>query len=371
MKNLQRVLSALALVFLAAIGLAGGQQSVKPDENLVKGPVVQNVQQDRVTLTWVTEMPAGELRKSMKPPVDLTGTVYHQVEVTGLDAGKHYDYDMNRYGVDAIVHFTTAPSGPAPFSFVVFGDTRTRHEVHKRIVDLILREDLAFVIHTGDLVNNGNNPGDWDKFFEIERDLLRAAAFYPMLGNHEREAPVYAKYFSFPGGNCQRYSFDFGDAHFAFMDTSDGTSTPDFDDQVKWLQTDLSRNKRPLTFVSFHNPLYTVMESRRSSAAKLAERLEPVLLAGGVTAVFGGHDHNYQHHLKAGVHYIVAGGGGAPLYDGTPIPEVTLKFVKTENYVRIRVEGSKAHVEAVDIEGNLIDAFDLTGRGDKPAVPLP
>jgi hypothetical protein len=69
-------------------------------------------------------------------------------------------------------------------------------------------EELSFVIHTGDLASNGNNAEDWDRFFEIERDLLRTAGFYPALGNHEREAPVCAKYFSFPEGNCQRYSFD-------------------------------------------------------------------------------------------------------------------------------------------------------------------
>lgn len=360
---MKKPLSALAVILLYAIALA------QSDEKLVKGPVVQNVAQDRATLTWVTQYPAGqrqfppgELRRTAKLPVDLTGNVYHEVEVTGLEPGKHYDYDMSRYGVDATVHFSTAPSGPAPYSFVVFGDTRTRHDVHKKIIDLILKEQPAFVIHTGDLVSNGNNAEDWDRFFEIERDLLRTAGFYPALGNHEREAQVYAKYFSFPGGNCQRYSFDWGAAHFAIIDTSEGTNTPDFAEEVKWLEADLSRNNKPLTFVTFHNPLYTVMENRRSGAAKLAEILEPVLLAGRVTAVFGGHDHNYQHHLKSGVHYIVAGGGGAPLYDGTPIPGVTLSFAKTENFVRIRIEGIKAHVEAVGIDGKLLDSFDLTGR---------
>ncbi len=362
MRNLKRASLAQSAVFLATISLVAGQQPVRPDQKLVKGPVVQNVQQDRAILTWVTQV------AEIPPGVDRT--VYHKVEVTGLAPGKHYDYDMKRYGVDALVHFDTAPSGPAPFTFIVFGDTRSRHDVHKKMVDLISKEQASLVIHTGDLVSNGNNADDWDKFFDIERDLLRMAAFYPMLGNHEREAPVYARYFDFPGGNCQRYSFDWGDVHFAVMDTSGGLDTPDFDGQVKWLQKDLSSNKKSLTFVAFHNPLYTVMENRRASAAKLAERIEPMLLAAGVTAVFCGHDHNYQHHLKDGVHYIVTGGGGAPLYDGTPIPGITVKFAKIENYVRIRAEGNKAHAEAVDIDGKLLDSFDLAGR-ERPAGKLP
>ena len=55
--------------------------------------------------------------------------------------------------------------------------------------------------------------------------------------------------------------------------------------------------------------------------ARLGELFEPLLLEGGVTAVFAGHDHNYQHHLVKGIHHIVTGGGGAPLYEVDPIPD--------------------------------------------------
>jgi hypothetical protein len=131
---------------------------------------------------------------------------------------------------------------------------------------------------------------------------------------------------------------------------------------LEWLQNDLKRNMRPFTFVFFHHPLYTAVKERRASAARLAENLEPILLAGGVTAVFNGHDHNYQHHLHSGLHHIVTGGGGAPLYAVTPMPDITLKAVKTENYVRVHIGGGKAHIEAVDLEGNILDSFDLEPR---------
>ena len=79
-----------------------------------------------------------------------------------------------------------------------------------------------------------------------------------------------------------------------------------------------------------------------------------------ITAVFNGHDHNYQHHLKNGIHYVVTGGGGAPLYDpDAPIPGVTQKVERTEHYVRIKVTGNQAKVEAIALDGRLLDAFDL------------
>jgi len=34
-----------------------------------------------------------------------------------------------------------------------------------------------------------------------------------------------------------------------------------------------------------------------------------------VSGAFFGDDHNYQHYLKNGIHYVVTGGGGAPVYD--------------------------------------------------------
>jgi 3',5'-cyclic AMP phosphodiesterase CpdA len=234
-------------------------------------------------------------------------------------------------------------------------------------VERILSEKASFVLHTGDLVSNGSNPEDWNRFFEIEKDLLSTEPLYPTLGNHDRNDPVFFKYFSFPGGNGHRFSFNWGSAHIAALDTNEVGDSPDakaafLNEEVEWLRQDLRRNKKPLTFVFMHHPLYTAVENRRASAARLAEKLEPVMIEGGVTAVFAGHDHNYQHHLKGALHFIVTGGGGAPLYDVSPIPGITLKALKTENYVRVRVDGRQAKVEAFDIEGSTIDSFELQGR---------
>jgi len=84
--------------------------------------------------------------------------------------------------------------------------------------------------------------------------------------------------------------------------------------------------------------------------------------------VFSGHDHNYQHHVQDGIHYIVAG-GGAPLYDVSPDSETVVASARIENYVRVRVEGEKAHVEVVDLNGNLLESFELKGTAASPILP--
>jgi hypothetical protein len=81
-----------------------------------------------------------------------------------------------------------------------------------------------------------------------------------------------------------------------------------------------------------------------------------------VQAGFFGHDHNYQHYLKNGIHYLVSGGGGAPLYDVSKPPEgITQKVVSTENFIRFRCDGKTMQVEAIDTDGQKLDAFELTG----------
>ena len=83
-----------------------------------------------------------------------------------------------------------------------------------------------------------------------------------------------------------------------------------------------------------------------------------------VTAGLFGHDHNYQHYLKNGIHYVVSGGGGAPLYDvNKPDPAITRKVVSIENFVSISVNGKTAKAQAIDINGNVIDEFEFNGTG--------
>src|SRR5262245_57296805 len=215
----------LVVLVLSALAAAGQDSRL---ERVVKGPVVSNVQTDRATITWVTHKTAGRARvEGGTAELAIEEPVHHEVVLQGLEAGKRYTYDLAGYGGDAKGSFVTPPEGDAPFTFVVFGDTRTRHDFHRRIIARVVPEKPSFVLHTGDLVANGLLPEDWDIYFDIERDLLRSAAFYPALGNHDRNAPVFFKYFAFPGGNGHRYSFDWGSAHFIALDSNEVGTTPE------------------------------------------------------------------------------------------------------------------------------------------------
>ena len=358
---------------LALCALATAQAADK----LVGGPYVVNPAARSATIGWVVE--TGAVRTGSKP-----GEAARQVPVlrsekismTGLKAGETVYYEIPG---DAPVEqrrgqFKVAPTGRANFQFVVFGDTRTRDDLHRRIVQAISKTEPDFVIHTGDLVTDGYDSSQWPVFFDIEREMLRKTVFYPVLGNHERNN---ARFYDFFDVNTAYYSFNWGSADFALLNGDVNNLSPGkavrerfWQDQLRWLEDDLSQNqKADFRFVVMHHPPFTAYQVP-SHMSKVTPTLVPLFEKQNVTAVFAGHDHNYQHHLKNGVHYIVTGGGGAPLYDvDQPIPGITLKVEKVEHFMPIRVEGGKVHMEAVTLDGRVIETIDLSAPPAPPQAP--
>jgi hypothetical protein len=207
----------------------------------------------------------------------------------------------------------------------------------------------------------------WPIFFDIERELLNKAAFFPSLGNHEHNAPQWYEYFN---TSTSYYSFNWGNSHFSVLNTDMNNAAPGsdlrqrfWDDQVKWLREDLERSQgADFRFIIGHHPPMTAVSTRQGDNLHMAS-LVPMLTRYKVTAGFFGHDHNYQHHIKNGVHYIITGGGGAPLYDvAKPDPEITKLVVSTEHFVTVAVDGKVARVEAIGLDGSSIEKIDINAQ---------
>jgi 3',5'-cyclic AMP phosphodiesterase CpdA len=221
-----------------------------------------------------------------------------------------------------------------------------------------------FILHAGDQIADGFDASLWPVFFDIEREVLRKAAFFPALGNHERNAPLWYEIFD---QSVSYYSFNWGNSHFSVLNTDIGNVGPGsetrqryWDDQVKWLREDLERNQAAdFRFVVGHHPPMTAVANRQGSNLHIAG-LMPMLQQYKVTAGFFGHDHNYQHYLKNGIHYFVTGGGGAPLYDVDKPPEgVTQKVARTENFLVVKVDGKTAQFRAVRPDGETLDQVEI------------
>lgn len=362
------VLLALTIVVLISNDGPRLAAETAAGEKVIGGPYVVNVGQRVATVIWVVQ--TGQISVSTEPgKVEKIVPVLRaeQTVLNGLRPGTTYHYEAFP-GAAGKGSFKTAPTGEAPFQFVVYGDTRTRHDVHRSVINGVLKyADPDFVMHTGDLVENGSDTSLWPIFFDAERELLRKAAIFPALGNHERHARNYDDYMDAK----PYYSFNWGNAHFTVLDSdigNAGTTQAEKDEywqkQTQWLRDDFEKaQKSEFRFLFAHHPPMTAVKRRQGDNPHMTA-LEPLFQKYRLSAGFFGHDHNYQHFLKDGIHYFVTGGGGAPLYDvDVPPAGITQKVESTENFVVVKVDGKKARIEAKRPDGSTLD---VTALGQQP-----
>ena len=350
-------LKPIYCLFLAALAAHAA-------DKVVGGPYAVNVTGRSATIVWIVETGEATIEAAGIPIRPVPTLRVEKVVFTGLKPGMEFSYKVP--GQNLTGSFKTPPQGDQPFEFVVYGDNRTRPDAHKKVIQALLANSHPeFVVQTGDMVADAADSSLWPTFFDIEHDLLRKVAFYPSLGNHEHNAANYYDFFQ----GTPYYSFNWGNAHFAIMDTDLGNFAPTetgrqafWKEQTAWLEEDLRKSQgAAFRFVAGHHPPMTAVASRQGDNPHMTA-LEPMFEKYHVTAALFGHDHNYQHYLKNGVHYIVAGGGGAPLYDVDKPPQgITVKVAKTENFVRVRVNGKIAHADAIAPDGSIIDSMDWEG----------
>src|SRR5262249_12822526 len=165
------------------------------------------------------------------------------------------------------------------------------------------------------------------------------------------------------------YSFNWESNHFLVLNSDisnaeEGSTARDtfWAVQRQWIEDDLKTHQDAYyRFVITHHPPFTAVTRRQDDNPHMTA-LAPLLEKYHVSAGLFGHDHNYQHYLKNGIHYVTTGGGGAPLYDvDTPPQGITLKVASIQNFVTVSANQTTAHFKAVDINGKTLDEFDISG----------
>jgi hypothetical protein len=336
-----------------------------------KGPYLQKPLPNGITVCWVSDQETrGTVRyrpapaQKGEPAAELTAREaaparFHRVKIAGLQPHTRYLYSVMAGGQRQDGSFMTAAAPEQPFRFVAYGDTRTQPDQHAAVLARIAAFQPDFILQTGDLVQDGTNETQWDEFFRMAGKVLRDTPYYPVLGNHERNGAPYFRYFDV----AREYSFDYGNAHFTMLDSN--RPPAEHAEQEAWLRKDLAAHRDATwRIVAFHHTPYTcvAMEKRRTAAAALRARLEPIFLAGKVGLVINGHDHDYQHHFANGIHYVVTGGGGAPLYAVQLDTTFTKAAKKAHHDCEITVDGRRISVRAVEPNGSVIEAFEIDAR---------
>lgn len=343
------VLLAVTLVLLRA-------------EAVTWGPVLGNVTPTSVQLSWLPGDLAvkGILFGGKLIPGPVKGN-YRPVTLGGLTPDTQYHYTFG----DKTFRFRTAPDGPAEFTFVVYGDSRSGHAVHKRIIDALTKMQPRFIVNTGDLVANGNNANDWRRFFTMAAPLTGGTPYLAVPGNHEGNSANLFRLFP-PAGEGSTggewYAYTYGGVRVIMLN-----STRDIVEQRDWLDQYLADHEGEArwTIAAFHYPPFS--SSARGGTASMREEWVPVLQRHGVDAVFLGHDHFYERDDYEGTPYIITGGGGAPLYDPNVKNNPYQKIAeKVNHYLRVDVSPTTMRIQMIRLDGSVGDEVVLS----KPmAVP--
>ncbi|MFW5739947.1 MAG: metallophosphoesterase family protein [Myxococcota bacterium] len=289
-----------------------------------------------------------------------TGARFHEFRLRDLKAGTAYPYEVLIDGAFAARGtLTTAPvDGSKPWSFVLYGDSRTDHAAHQSVAQAIDQVPGQFLLHTGDVVSRGDDDEAWRRFFAIEAGLLRDRPLFVTLGNHDmsgrwkRTREDYQRLFGRPSGRTY-FSFRWGNVRFYVLDTMDSFSGA----QGEWFRKMLESNREEAgvehRFVSLHHGPFS-SGPHGPNERFIDDGLLDALRDGGVELVMSGHDHLYERGEVGALKYIVSGGAGAPLYEASR-PERPSKRLSVHHFVHVLVEGARVTTTTRDAAGRIIE----------------
>lgn len=370
-----------AFFLLLTAGLAGPAYA-----DLDAGPCLQNVASNSMQLLYEGDVADGDglvefgltpgYGDSVIAQKRAPASEWYIASLTGLMPASMYYFRLTHAGSQKEGWFFTTPAPGDPFTFAVIGDTRTNHAEHQLVVNgVIARGYPDLIFNTGDLVENGANKEMWQTFFSIEDDLLSHTVFGPTVGNHDNAlGTLYGNYFSSGEMNKFWYSFSYGNAYFIALNTELDTAG----EQRTFLESELIQARSnpdiDFVFVLFHKPGVTTSSGHAPDLGVLINFLD-LFEAYNVDAVFNGHNHQYEHGIVNGVHHLVAGGGGAPLY-GFIDPYIPQGWTIVDResvyqFCYITVSGGSYTLETRLPDGTLIDSYTATTAYGGVAGPTP
>lgn len=299
------------------------------------------------------------------------------------------------------------PERGEAFRFAATGDIGAGTDGQRAVAEQMLKNDVRLVLVPGDIVYGSGTWNEYNRnFHPYYKDLMRSAVFAPVLGNHDPVAKSnmggpYRRVFTPPANwnpypnegryviegvranntsgpvlpteeTLRNYSFDVGYVHFLCIDSTADKATLE-KLIVPWAKLDLESAKQhgaKWIIAQWHHPPYTRGAYRDNSRQlqEIRDTLVPLAREGGVRVVLNGHDHNYQHMEKDGIHYIVTGAGGAKLYDVKPDytgygqPPLLGWNDKVHSFTMFDLspDGKTLKVAQIAQDGTELDTFTLT-----------
>ncbi len=368
------------------------RSSINRDLQFVVRPFLQFGTRDSMTVVCETDKPSkvtveyGEVQPLNLQASTPAPALISEVTLRDLKPYTRYFYRVTCEDAEGhlarsdIATFQTAPDAETPWAFGILGDTQRNPEVTRRCAEGIFALRPNFMLHCGDVVDDGHAKQQWvfDLFEPCSR-LLAHVPVFPVIGNHEKNAHWYYDYFSLPAPEyC--YTFRFGNAQFFMIDSNKDCGPGS--EQYQWLDRVMGESTATWKFTAHHHPCFSSDEDDYGDQWKgkpghgytfgdsNVRRLVPLYEKHGVDIAFAGHIHSYERtwpilqmtiNQRKGVRYIVSGGGGGGLEQAAPQRAwFTVHVQRGHHYCFAAVHDRTIQFKAYDLEGRLFDTFELT-----------
>ncbi|MFL5330838.1 MAG: metallophosphoesterase [Gemmataceae bacterium] len=207
--------------------------------------------------------------------------------------------------------------------------------------------------------------------------------FFPTLGTHDWETrsgtpalpTPYLNYFTLPG-NERYYTFTKGPVQFFCLDSGDGTgtNTDNFDPdgassnsvQAQWLHSQLSASTAQWKLVFFHHPPFS------SGYFGSTPMMQWPFQAWGATAVFSGHDHDYERINVGGMTYFVNGVGGESYnaFTSAPVAGSQVRYGSSWGAMHVNASDTQIQFQFVAVTGAVIDTYTMQATNALPTVSI-
>lgn len=282
----------------------------------------------------------------------------------GLALGSHrylsYKYPLK---FQACSSFTRATSSPQ-LRFVAVGDVGTgdnyQYSVAKTISCYSNVNPFPLVILTGDNIYEYGEITKIHSTFEIpyQNLLQQQVKFYAAVGNHDILTNNGIDEINYQDFNMQGRYYTFTQKNVQFFALDTNPEAP-WQEQLGWLEANLSKSTRPWKIVFGHHPVYS--SGKHGTNKELIELLAPLFSRYGVQLYLNGHDHDYERtNPLQGTTYLTCGAGAKLRPVGKS--DWTAYSVSQLSFAVIEVYPERLEIQGIDNEGNIFDRAAINRR---------
>lgn len=249
------------------------------------------------------------------------------------------------------------PQGEPRLRFVSLADTGTgntgQYSVAKALTQFYRQFPFPLVLLAGDNIYNNGEIEKIEAVFErpYQPILQQGVKFYACLGNHDIRTKNGTPQLDYPYFNMQGryYTFTRSIVQFFALDTN---RNADWDQQLEWLDEQLSQSSAPWKIVFGHHNIYS--SGVYGVNQRLVSQLTPLFKHHNVQLYINGHEHHYERTQPInGTTYLTCGAGAKlrPVgqSDWTDYATSQLSFAAYDVYAdQIALRGINAEGKTID-----------------------